>query len=444
MTVWARATAWEPKTLRTDFSDPLAGSRPSELWIVNLNGEKRQIKTNKFVTQPNFSPDGKRIVFYSKDEKNQRDLWTVSIEGGEAVQLTNDLAYDWSPVWSPDGKYIYFCSNRNGASSLWRIAIDQTNGKPLGEPESLSSTPAQSWLLTLSKDGKNLIYVRRSRIENIQQIEFDPKKMQVIGKPTAVTEGTKRTRTPAISPDGNLIAFYVTGESQEDIVVVKQGETKWNLLTNDPARDRVPRFSPDGSQIAFYSNLSGNYEVYLINTDGTNRRQITNNGVKAVNYPVFSPDGKRLAYSILEGGTYLLNIETEPLKQTPFQLPPLNEKGDNFIAWSWSPDGKKLVGWRGDKIQIEYTDIYVYTIETNSYEKILDNFSRPFWLADSRHLLGELDSKMSVLDTQTKQTREILSLSPQFINSPNITPDNRRVVFSSGTIESDILMLSLK
>jgi len=440
--------AWSPDGKEiafgtADFADPLAGSRPSELWIVNLNGEKRQIKTNQFVTQPNFSPDGTRIVFYSKGEKNQRDLWTVSVEGGDAVQVTNDPAYDWNPVWSPDGEFIYFCSNRNGASNLWRISVDQKTGKPLGEPESISSTPAQSWHLTISKDGKNLVYVRRSRVENISQIEFDATKMQVVGKPTAVTEGTKRTRTPAISPDGSLIAFYVTGETQEDIVVVKQGDTKWNLITNDEARDRVPRFSPDGSQIIFYSNLGGTYEVYIMNTDGTNRRKITDNGGKGVNYPIFSPDGKKIAYTVMEQGTYLLNLEGDTLNQKPIQLPPLNENGDNFIAWSWSPDGKRIVGWRGDKIQIEYSDIYVYSFETNTYEKMSDEFYRPVWLADSRHLIGYVDSKMQVLDTQTKQMREIFSLLPQFISSPNVTPDNSRVVFSTGTIESDILMLTL-
>jgi len=72
-----------------------------------------------------------------------------------------------------------------------------------------------------------------------------------------------------------------------------------------------------------------------------------------------------------------------------------------------------------------------------------DEFYRPVWLADSRHLIGYVDSKMQVLDTQTKQMREILSLLPQFISSPNVTPDNSRVVFSTGTIESDILMLTL-
>lgn len=427
-----------------DFDDPISRGRTSELWIVDLNGTKRRINTNVDATQPNFSPNGRRIVFWGKDEKYQRDLWTIPAEGGEAVRLTNDEALDWNPVWSHDGKFIYFCSNRNGAFSLWRLRIDQTTGKPLGEPEAISSTPAQSWLLTLSKDGKNLIYVRRTRIENIQQMEFDPKKMQTVGKPIAVTEGTKRTRTPTISPDGNFIAFYVTGEAQEDIVLVKNGETKWNALTNDAARDRVPRFSPDGSRIAFYSNLNGTYEIYTINLDGTDRRQITNYGGKGIFYPIFSPDGKQLAYSALEGTTYIMNLETDWANQTPFKFPPLNEKGDYFVAWSWSPDGKKLAGWRSDSVETEYADSYIYSIESNNYEKLSDNASRVFWLSDNRHLIFAKVGKLIVIDSQTKTEREVLSVEPQFIYSPVLTPDNKRIVFSVATIESDIQMLSLK
>ncbi|HMS42379.1 MAG TPA: hypothetical protein PKE69_19250, partial [Pyrinomonadaceae bacterium] len=400
--------------------------------------------TNRPVLQPNFSADGKRLVFYSRDEKNQRDLWTISIEGGNAVQITNDLAFDWSPVWSPEGNFIYFCSNRNGAASLWRIEVDQKSGKPNGEPEPLSSTPAQSWLLTLSKDGKNLIYVRRSRIENIHRAEFDPVKMQIVGKNEAVTEGTKRTRTPSFSPDGNTIVFYVTGETQEDIISVKQGETKWNFLTNDAARDRTPRFSPDGNQIVFYSNHNGRYEAFLMNADGTNRRQITETEGKGVNYPLFSPDGKRLAYSSIENQSYIINLETDFAAQTPFQFPPLNEKGDYFVSWSWSPDGKKIAGWSGNELDIETAELYLYSTENNSYEKVSDNFNRPAWLADNIHLIGTVGNKISVINTQTKQIREIFSLEPQFINSPAISPDNRRIAFSTGTIEADIQMLSLK
>jgi Tol biopolymer transport system component len=181
-----------------------------------------------------------------------------------------------------------------------------------------------------------------------------------------------------------------------------------------------------------------------MNADGSNRKQITTTEGKGVNYPIFSPDGKRLAYSIIESKSYIINLETDFAAQTPFEFPPLNEKGDNFIAWSWSPDGKKIAGWSGNELDIESSELFIYSVETNSYEKISDNFNRPSWLADNIHIIGTVDEKLAVINTQTGQIREILSLAPQFINSPAISPDNRRVAFSAGTIEADIQMLSLK
>jgi eukaryotic-like serine/threonine-protein kinase len=423
-----------------NFDDPLSGSKSGELWAVDLNGAKRQISLNVDAKQPTFSPDGKRIVFWGK----QRDLWTASAQGGEAVHLTDDKSFDWNPVWSPDGEFIYFCSNRNGASSLWRIRVDQTTGNPLEEAEAISAPLAQSWLLTISKDGKTLVYERRTRIENIQQAEFDATKMEIVGKFTAVTEGNKRTRTPHISPDGKLITFYVTGEAQEDIVLVKNDDPKWNYLTNDAVFDRVPRFSPDGKQIAFYSSLSGKSEIYIMNTDGADRRQAVKDSSKGSLYPVFSPDGKRLAYTVADESTFIAGLEGNSANQTQFQLPPLNEKGDGFVGWSWSPDGKRISGWRSDKIEREYDGVYLYSLETNSYEKISEESGRGFWLADNRHLLATKFGVLMVIDSQTKTEREILSLLPRVIYSPTITPDNKRMVFSLATFEGDIQMLSLK
>lgn len=65
-----------------------------------------------------------------------------------------------------------------------------------------------------------------------------------------------------------------------------------------------------------------------------------------------------------------MNLKTEWAKQTHFQVPPLNESDEKFTAWSWSPDGKKLVGWRGDKVELEFPVFYVYSFESNSYKLI--------------------------------------------------------------------------
>jgi Tol biopolymer transport system component len=298
--------------------------------------------------------------------------------------------------------------------------------------------------LTISSDGKSLVYVREQRIENIQQIEFDAVKMQTIGKPRPITEGSKGTSMVDVSPDGKEVVFYLTGETQEDLVTVKTGSLKWNQITNDEARDRAPRFSPDGSRSAFYSNLTGVYEIWTIKPDGSDRQQLTNNGGRGFCYPIWSPDGKRLAFSGIGSGAKIIETGKTWAQQTPVEFPPVNEEGDWFVAWSWSPDGMKLAGWRYNPRIFENSDIYIYSFETDSYEKLRDGGLRPVWLADNRNLIINQDDKLIIMDTQTKAEHEILSMLPQQIASPAISPDNRFIFFALNTVESDIQMLSIK
>jgi serine/threonine protein kinase len=451
LTDFGFSPSWSPDGTEIIFSSvkfvsPISRDGDGVLWAVNVSdGGKRKIETGVDSIQPNVSPNGKRVVFWGRDGKFQRDLWTVPLGGGEVVRTTNDAALDWNPIWSPDGKHLYFCSNRNGGISVWRLAVDEETGKPLGEPETVIAPSAQSSMLTISRDGKNLIYVRAQRIENIQRVEFDPAKKQIIGKPTFITEGSKRARTVDVSPDGRQIVFYLTGEGQEDLVTIKIDDLKWNQITDDEARDRVPRFSPDGSRIAFYSTAgNGVYEIWTIKPDGSDRQKLSEYGGRGLKYPVWSPDNLRLAFSAINGGTQIIELKKSWAAQTPVILPPLNEKGDFFVAWNWSPDGKKIVGWRSDEFVGEYPGIYIYTFATNSYEKITENGFRPAWLADSRHLLACRDDKLFVVDSQTKTEREILSFLPQAIDTPAVTLDNRYIFYDLITDEGDIQMLSLK
>lgn len=85
---------------------------PSELWRVEIIWTKHLI-TKGDAGQPNWSPNGFRIAFWGLKEGSQRDIWTVSATGGESIPVTYDAATDWNPFWSPDGKFLYFVSNRS-------------------------------------------------------------------------------------------------------------------------------------------------------------------------------------------------------------------------------------------------------------------------------------------------------------------------------------------
>jgi Tol biopolymer transport system component len=85
------------------------------------------------------------------------------------VPVTQDPAIDWSPVWSPDGRFIYFSSDRGGAMNLWWIAVDQSSGRPQGAPEAVTTgVQASAGLPRFSEDGSRLAF--RSRVASITPV----------------------------------------------------------------------------------------------------------------------------------------------------------------------------------------------------------------------------------------------------------------------------------
>ena len=107
-------------------------SNASALWVIDVStGERRQITAGDAV-QPSWSPHGHRIAYWAADATGQRDLWTMPARGGAPVAVTNDRFVDWSPIWSPDWRYLFFSSDRGGSMNLWRVPVDEATGLAQG------------------------------------------------------------------------------------------------------------------------------------------------------------------------------------------------------------------------------------------------------------------------------------------------------------------------
>lgn len=139
------------------------------------------------------------------------------------------------------------------------------------------------------------------------------------------------------------------------IVATAQSTLPGKALTTDPANDMRPSWSPDGSLIAFFSLRSGNYDIWVMDSDGQNQRQLTDDPADD-RRPAWSPDGKYIAFDSDRGGPrdiWVLNLETNELRQ--FTSGP---GIDSFPAWS--PDGSQIAFY---SYEDGIMDVWVASIE---------------------------------------------------------------------------------
>ena len=409
-------------------------STPSSLWIADVATGAKRLLCEHDAMNPSWSPNGQRIAFWFRPPNVGRsDIATIAKSGGEIEVITRDAATNWNPVWSPDGKFLYFASDRSGNMSFWRVRIDEETGRTLGEPEAVSPPSNYSRHLNFSSNGKRLIYVQTDRESNIEAIKFDPKLERTVGEPFAITKGDREITRPELSSDGTQFVMRVPRRMQDDILIVQRDGTNWRDITNDRFFDRYPRWSPDGKKIAFTSDRSGRYEIWVIDADGTNLRQVTFNNSGDTSFPLWSPDGTRLLFHHQKGNV-ILDLTKDWGSQTLEHLPPTDRP---FVAWDWSLDGKKLIGtFPGEKTAY-------YSFETRQYEMVSDLGGYPMWLPDSTRYLSMSAEKAYLGNVSTKRVKELFSLKDEEFRGIAISRDSQLIYFSAYSTESDVWMMEL-
>ncbi len=143
-----------------------------------------------------LSPDGKWMAYSYRG-----DIWVVSSEGGQSRMLTNHIEMDDVPVWSPDGKWIAFLSNRSGSNDVYIISV---NG---GEAKRLTFTSMNETLNDWSPDGKKILFrgYRDLEANGLYEIEI------ATGNYRAVTLDMTNLSQAKYSPDGKTIVFTRSG-----------------------------------------------------------------------------------------------------------------------------------------------------------------------------------------------------------------------------------------
>ena len=427
-----------------EVGDPYQRLGDSTMYVVDVGGGAPRKVLDGDAVQPSWSPSGERLVYWN-NLGGQRDIYTVPAAGGMPVAVTKDAALDWSPVWSPDGKFIYFSSDRGAAMNLWRIAVDQSSGAVRGTPEAVTAgVQASAALPRFSKDGSRLPFRSRLASVNPIAIPFDPVALRA-GTP-ALLDAQNNMRLPtSVSPDGKQLAFFSLGEPQEDLFIGPAEGGAMRRVTDDPARDRAPVFTPDGRSLVFYSNRDGQWTVWMVGVDGGGLRQVANPKGGAV-YAFISPQGDRIAFNDSSGRA----VFVAPLTSSAAPTELANTAVDNkfFTVSDWSNDGAKLAGFVSSASG-RPAGVAVYDLAARATTILSDDETFGVkWLSDSRRVLyfDKRGSELVVLDTVTRQRTpiEVRLPGPATTDVFAISRDNRTIYYGAARAIADIWIVERK
>ncbi|MEO6391975.1 MAG: protein kinase [Pyrinomonadaceae bacterium] len=438
--------SWSPDGKSLVVSDRVSGVHTnhtlpnSSLLAIDIaTGKHRPLETHGDAIMPSWSPHGNRIAYWFIAEGRPGEIATVPAAGGAPVVVAADAATDWNPVWSPDGKYLYFASDRSGNMGFWRVPIDEQTGQAQGQPEAVPTPSRYCRHLTFSRDGNMFAYVRYESQSNLQSIAFDPRSLKTEGAVNWITRGDREIGNPDLSPNGAEFVVRHPGKTQEDLMVMdRNGENPRNLML-DNFRERVPRWSPDGKRIAFQSDRSGKYQVWTIAPDGNDLQQLTFSEKIGAIGAVYGPDGKRLAYTEIDGNRYapfILDLTKPWSAQSPLPLPPRPD-GQSVVARDWSNNGEMLLlvylRSGGDE-----DGIGVFDFEAGVYRKLTDSGDSPVWLNDNRNFIFTDHLAVYLGDAQTGKVRELYRPAEFEVQHANISPDNKLIFFRYLQITGDV------
>jgi hypothetical protein len=211
-------------------------------------------------SQPTLSPTGEHIAFRSWKADN-RGLMERAIEGGDVWKF-NAFFESARPTFSPDGQIIIFHSRQGGETpAIYRTAgadheVLRREAAPI-QGESPAWTPDGRFVYKGCWQGGCGLILSNFDGSFPLQITFDPS-----------------DTNPAVSPDGQTVAFMSPRSGNWDVYTVGVDGTGLAQLTTDPANDGLPTWSPDGENILFVSERDGAWAAWVMNPDGGNQRPL--------------------------------------------------------------------------------------------------------------------------------------------------------------------------
>lgn len=256
---------WSPDSQSVAFAGFNETASFPEIFVLSLKGGgPRQLTKNAFTDKdPIFTPDGKRLLFTS-DESPLPDaafgilhVAVMPVAGGKPDFFTEDECSSMRPVLSADGKSVLLIkiSDASGRHSLWQYGLD---GKPLKDLTETRYARIRS-VIPGATGGQIVLWAQEEAEQQDNVYLFDP----AVPRARDLPEPDLPKISPAVSPDGKLIAFIGPGSVGSQLYLYDSTTDQIKQLTYKPANTHSPKFVSN-TEIVFGSNRDKENELYLV------------------------------------------------------------------------------------------------------------------------------------------------------------------------------------
>jgi Tol biopolymer transport system component/DNA-binding winged helix-turn-helix (wHTH) protein len=407
---------------------------PYAIYFLNTKDLRLQRITSPQLTDigdrlPAFSPDGKTLAFIRATSPWVTDLFVIAASGGEARRLTFDNTQISDMAWTADGKDLVMSSHRAGGMRLWKVPAAG------GAPEPLPVGGADSWRVSISRQGDKLAYTVGGIHPSIWQMDLDAQRKGLSPKP--LLESTKGDAGPQFSPDGRKLTFASGRSGSSEIWICDADGSNLVQLTVMGVLSGTPRWSPDGEHIAFDARPNGHSHIFVISVRGGQPRPITT-GEYENSVPSWSRDGKWI---------YFTSNRT-----SPWQIWKVSAEGGEPIQITKHTGyaGFESVGGREFYyVKINARGIWKQPIDGGEETQVVDaSLGWGHW-AVARNGIYFVDSTISgavikFYDFLHHQITEIATpATPLYQEDPgfDVSPDERRIIYNQLVSNKNIVLV---
>jgi Tol biopolymer transport system component len=316
------------------------------------NGDARSIVRGDQLHSPHWSADGTKLAYvrggslfaYGEEGLGNVEtgrIFVFSLPASRSSEITGGGSLNLSPVWMPGDRTLLFVSNRDGGRDVYSVNLT-ADGERDGEATRLTSG-LNAHGISVSRDGKLLVYASYTPSANIWSIEILGKGTASVRDAQQVTLGNQKIEKLAVSKDGQWLAYDSDRDGQSDIWKVRLAGGTPELVTRGPNNKFVNDWSPDGQEIVFHSIREGTHrDVLVVSADGSTTEPVAATSAEE-QHSSWGPDGNTIIYdsapSAADGNQ--VYVATRAKRGAPWG-PPRRLTSHGSSDPKWAPDGKLI------------------------------------------------------------------------------------------------------